>query len=302
MTNAPVSNIFHSSTHDGQGLRTVVFLAGCAMRCAWCHNPESLSAKRRVMLYPEKCIGCGECEGICDILSAYRSGGLDSFDACRGCGACESRCLGGAIRMTNACMSVDEVFSEVKKDKTYYKFSGGGVTVSGGECLLYPDFLEELFGRAREENIHTVIESAMNVKRESVERLIPLTDGFIVDIKLIDSSEHKKYTGVENDLILENIRLLHSRHPDVLVRTPLIPGVSDSEKNLFGIVDFLSSLDTRGEKKIELLRYNPLAKSKYDATRLAYSDFGERQSDEEMERIVKSLSKRAQNVTVIFQK
>ena len=289
---APVTNIFHSARHDGRGLRTVVFFGGCNMRCAWCHNPEGLSAKPRLMFYAKKCVGCGECMDTCDKIS-LKDGKMSLSDTCNLCGRCAEVCLGEALRPSSREMSVDEVMREVIKDKTYYRFSGGGVTASGGECLLYPEFLRELFGACREEGISTCIESALFVPRENVSALLELTDGFIVDLKIFDPVEHKKYTGVDNSRILENIKYLAENHGDLLVRTPLIPGATDSEENLFAILDFLSSVGVTGW---ELLRYNPLAGNKYSAIGKEYHDFGDRQSDETIEKILKALNEKNTSV------
>ena len=291
---ARITNIFHSARHDGRGLRTVVFFGGCGMRCAWCHNPESISHEPKLMFYSEKCVGCGECTRNCDKIS-FADGKISLADDCDLCGKCVDACLGEALVLSHREMSVDEVMREVIKDKTYYRFSGGGVTASGGECLLYPDFLRELFSSCRKEGISTCIESALFVPRENVSSLLELTDEFIVDLKIFDPTEHKKYTGVDNSRILENIKYLAENHGDLLVRTPLIPGATDSEENLFAILDFLSSV---GVTRWELLRYNPLAGNKYSAIGREYSDFGERQSNEAIERILKALNEKNTSVKV----
>ena len=291
---AQVTNIFHSARHDGRGLRTVVFFGGCNMRCAWCHNPEGLSAKPRLMFYAEKCVGCGECMGACDKIS-LKDGKMSLSDTCNLCGRCAEVCLGEALRPSSREMSVDEVMREVIKDKTYYRFSGGGVTASGGECLLYPEFLRELFGACREEGISTCIESALFVPRENITALLPITDEFIVDLKLISSAEHKKYTGVDNSRILENIKFLAENHNNVLVRTPLIPEVTDTEENLFGILAFLADASIR---EWELLRYNPLAGNKYAALGEEYRNFGERQSTEFVEKALEALNEKNTSVKV----
>ena len=291
---AKVTNIFHSARHDGRGLRTVVFFGGCGMRCAWCHNPESISPVPRLMFYSEKCVGCGECMKACDKIS-FADGKMRLAENCDLCGKCVDACLGEALALSSREMSVDEVMREVIKDKTYYRFSGGGVTASGGECLLYPDFLRELFTACRKEGISTCIESALFVPREKVSALLALTDEFIVDLKIFDPVEHKKYTGVDNSLILENIKYLAENHADLLVRTPLIPGVTDTEENLCAILDFLFSV---GVKSWELLRYNPLAGNKYAAIGAEYSDFGERQSSCFIEKTLKLLNEKNTSVKV----
>ena len=246
------------------------------------------------MFYSEKCVGCGECTRLCDKIS-FADGKISLADRCDLCGKCAEVCLGEALVLSHREMSVGEVMREVVKDKTYYRFSGGGVTASGGECLLYPDFLRELFSACREEGISTCIESALFVPRENISAFLELTDEFIVDLKIFEPKEHKKYTGVDNSRILENIKYLAENHSDLLVRTPLIPGVTDTEENLFAILDFLSAV---GVTRWELLRYNPLAGNKYSAMGREYYDFGERQSDETIEKILKTLNEKNTPVKV----
>lgn len=293
---APISNIFHSARHDGAGLRTAVFFGGCNMRCAWCHNPESLSASPKIMFYAEKCVGCGECTGRCEHIS-LDGGRLNISEGCNLCGDCVYLCLGEALCISNREMTVPEVMREVVKDKTYYRFSGGGITATGGECLLYPEFLCELFSACRREGINTCVESALYVPCENVLAVEELTDNFIVDLKLFDPEIHRKYTGVDNRRILENVRYLAKARPDLLVRTPLIPGVTDTEENLFAILDFLSA---SGVTSWELLPYNPLARSKYLALGKEYSDFGEKQSREFIEKTVDALNKKSTSVKVLL--
>ena len=289
MTRAPISNISHASLEDGAGLRTVVFLSGCNMRCLWCHNPESLSPSPRVMIYSAKCVGCRECLALgCDAMPS----GAGSYVAslCRACGGCEEVCLGDAIRLSCRQMSADEVFSEVLRDASYYKLSDGGITLSGGECLLYPDFAEELLSLAKGAGIGSCIETALCVPRENIERVLELTDKFFIDIKLIDDELHKKYTGVSNRAILENARWLLASHKGVTVRVPLIPEVTDTEENLDGIAAFLSSIETAGKAELELLRYNPLAEAKYEALGKSHRLFGTAHSDAELAAIAERLS------------
>ena len=298
MKYAPVSNISHASLEDGEGIRTVVFLAGCGLNCRWCHNPEAISQSSKVMFYKDKCIGCKECEKIdCPALC----GDISSYDAtaCNGCARCETECLGDAIRLSSRKMSVSEVTLEVERDLRYYRHSGGGVTFSGGECLLYPDFMECILSLCKEREIHTAVESSLFVPRENIVRLISLIDKFYFDIKLIDPNEHRIYTSHSNERILENAAYVLENHPNVTVRIPLIPSVTDTEENLFGILDFLSKAPSLGEKRVELLRYNSLADAKYSALGMRYENFGKAQTIEEIYALKEALRERYRGVDII---
>lgn len=298
MKYAPVSNISHASLEDGDGVRTVVFFAGCALGCRWCHNPEAISAKPKVMFYKDKCIGCGECERLmCPALP----GGIRGYNEalCTGCNRCAEECLGDAIRLSSRSMSVSDVMREVEMDQRYYRHSGGGVTFSGGECLIYPDFMESILTLCKEKKINTAVESSLFVKRESLERVIGLINKFYFDIKLIDPEEHEKYTGQKNGIILENSRYVLGNHPNVTVRIPLIPSVTDTEDNIYGILDFIDRCPAIGEKRVELLRYNPLADAKYSALGMRYENFGKAQPKEAILALKKVLSERYPEIRVI---
>ena len=279
MINAPISNISRASMEDGDGLRTVVFFSGCAMRCKWCHNPETQNAKARLMLYRDKCIGCGECTRI---GCAAIGNSLCEYDPklCTGCGKCVEACLGDALKLTHRSMSADEVVREVLKDEVFMRLSSGGVTLSGGECLLYPEFSVNVLSRVKERGIGTCVESALFVPHENVTRVMPFVDRFLIDIKIFDPEMHKEYTCVDNGLILENALYLMKNHPSVTVRIPLIPNVTDTVKNLSDIASFVKDAEYMGKRTIELLSYNPCADAKYAALGMEYTSFGKKQSDE----------------------
>jgi pyruvate formate lyase activating enzyme len=180
-------------------------------------------------------------------------------------------------------MTVEEVFAEVRKDAPYYERTGGGLTLSGGECLLYPDFAYELFTECHNAGINTAVESAFNVPRENIERILPVTDTLIVDIKHIDGEQHRFWTGTGNETILANLRRVADRHPRIWIRIPVIPGATDSGDNIRRIAELANILP--GVCRLELLKYNPLAENKYAALggEYRYETFGEAQSDEWME-------------------
>ena len=198
MKTATLFDIERNSFVDGPGIRTTVFFKGCNLKCAWCHNPESQSTKPQMMFYRDKCTGCGKCKEICP-----------TPDNCILCGKCTFYCPVDARKVCGKEYTVDEVFSEIIKDKSYYENSGGGVTFSGGECMLQIDFLAEILKKCKENGIHTAVDTAGHIPFESFKKILPYTDLFLYDIKIFDTQKHKQYVGVGNELILENsLRLM----------------------------------------------------------------------------------------------
>ena len=263
-----ILNVSRTSLHDGRGIRTVVYFKGCNMRCQWCHNPEGQEYGKEIIRNQSKCISCGACVSVCPNISPDMS---IRRDLCVRCGKCAAACPTGAISVAGEQKSVNEIMDIILKDKEYYDISGGGVTLSGGECMLFPDFAKKLLKECKAKNIDTVIESAFNVPWSNIEAVLPYVDTFFVDIKHMDSEIHEKYTGSKNDLILENIKKLAALTKNILIRIPAIPGVNDSEENLNSTKEFASSLGL----KTEILKYNNLARSKYLSLGREYITFGE---------------------------
>ena len=243
-TTANIFDIQRNSFVDGPGIRTTVFFKGCNLKCAWCHNPEGQSTKKEWMVYPDKCVGCGRCVGI----------GLESADFI---------CLHDAKIICGKEYTVDEVMREILKDKVFYENSGGGVTFSGGECMLQIDFLEEILKACKQNGIHTAVDTAGNVPFEWFERILPFTDLFLYDVKCFDREKHKRYTGAANELILSNLEKLLKTGRSVWVRIPIIPTVNDDEKELQHIKAFLRSC--KYPEKVELLPYHAMGEHKYAA-------------------------------------
>lgn len=253
MTRAIIFDIERSSYVDGPGIRTTVFFKGCNLRCAWCHNPESQSHKAEMMVYKSKCTGCGKCKEKCPY----------GLDECRLCGKCTLYCPHDAREVCGKEYTADELLCEILKDKSLYETSGGGVTFSGGECMLQIDFLEEILKKCKENGIHTAIDTAGHIKYESFERVIPYTDLFLYDVKCIDPNKHKQYTGVDNELILENLKRLMQAKMALWVRIPVIPTVNDTEEEMIKIKELFL---THGRpQKIELLPYHAMGEHKYSA-------------------------------------
>ena len=246
-------DIIRNSYVDGPGIRTTVFFKGCNLSCAWCHNPESQSGKPQIMFYSNKCIGCGTCKKKCP----------HGLEACELCGTCSLYCPTDARQLCGKEYTVEEVMKEILKDRSFYDASGGGVTFSGGECMLQIDFLEELLKACKQNGIHTAVDTAGHVPYEYFERILPYTDLFLYDVKCMDSTRHRQYTSVGNERILENLKQLLQTDRPVWVRIPVIPTVNDSVKEMTEIRAFF---ETYGKpEKIELLPYHAMGEHKYAA-------------------------------------
>ena len=296
---ALVVKIARGSLSDGPGIRTVVFLKGCNLRCQWCHNPEGISFDRQVMVYPEKCIRCGKCaeispgEFVLEESSAKHVGTVGESTM-----VCEQNCPKSAIEIVGREMTPRQVFDEIVRDKLFYSKSKGGVTFSGGECMMQTGFLEEILALCKAQEISAALETALNTDFARIHPLIDLVDLFIVDLKHMDNAKHQAYTGRENTRILENVKKLFSLHPNVLFRVPLIPTVNDDFENLTATVDFIAALKGNGEKRIEILRYNDLAGSKYEALKMPFVHFGSPQTQTQLDEICQQLKDRTSQVEV----
>ncbi len=258
-----VSDIKRFAVHDGEGIRTTVFLKGCSLKCVWCHNPESIGFKPQLAYYKAKCLNCGECVSACKNGAHKIENGIHIFDAslCIGCGECEKACLGDALKFYGKKMSVDEILPLLLEDRSYYETSGGGVTLSGGESLCQADFCLELLKRLKEEGINTAVDTCGFVTKEALEKVLPYTDMFLYDIKAIDPAVHKKCTGHTNELILENIKFIDSLGKKIEVRIPFVPDFNSEE--IEKMRDFLK--DLKNITAVKVLAYHNYASSKYDA-------------------------------------
>lgn len=262
---APVFNIQKFSLHDGPGIRTLVFFKGCPLRCQWCANPEGLEALPQLMVDEERCTHCSACQNKCSSL------GLDP-NHCQSCGECVSVCPVGARKVVGKVMDVDEVFSIVKRDSPFYQFSGGGVTLGGGEPLLYPHFAYELLKRCHDEGISTAIETSGYFNWESIEKIVPYIDWLLFDIKHFDSQKHKAWTGKENGLILSNLKkFLMAKKGEIIIRLPLIHGVNDDLQMWQQFLHTLEKwLDSIQKPSFHLLPYHQLGIGKYQQLGMEY--------------------------------
>lgn len=256
---ANVFDIKNYAIHDGPGIRTTVFFMGCTLHCAWCQNPESIVNKQRILFDPVRCIGCGRCADGCSALS---EDGRRYLSRCISCWRCVRGCPSKALRLLFKSYTVEELSKLLIQDKIFFDVSGGGVTCSGGECMLWSDYILQLFQRLKKEEIHTTIDTCGNVPFEEFEKILPWTDLFLYDVKIISREMHVRYTGKDNVQILENLKRLRAHTENIIIRIPLIPGVTDTEENLKGIAVFLQK--NIGKTQVNLLQYNTLAESKYE--------------------------------------
>ena len=265
---APVFNIQSYSIHDGPGIRVTVFVKGCPLRCKWCANPESNSPRPQLMFYAAKCAACGKCIEACPqgaIVPGVKEGkpiALTLREKCADCGKCAEACPYEARELAGREMTVREVLDRVLKDKLFLDASGGGMTVSGGECLAHPDFTEALLFAAKEAGLHTAAESCSFAPEETVDRAFRCLDLALLDIKHMDSREHRRLTGVPNELILSNIKHVYrDLKKAVTVRVPTIPGCNDSEENIAATARFVRD-ELGPEVGVHLLPYHRLGESK----------------------------------------
>lgn len=256
-----IFNIQKFSINDGPGIRTTVFMKGCPLNCLWCHNPESKSRKTEIFFDARKCVGCRSCEVCpygCHVFTDTEH--IFNREKCTACGKCAAECYTDALELVGTEKSVEEVIAEVMKDEAFYENSGGGMTLSGGEPMFQFDFTYELLKRAKENGLHTCIETCGFAKWEQYEKIADLVDIFLFDYKETDPGKHKEFTGVTNELILENLKKLDEKGCKTVLRCPIIPGLNDTDEHFTGIAKTANSL--RNVLEINVEPYHPLGKGK----------------------------------------
>jgi pyruvate formate lyase activating enzyme len=258
-----VFDIRRFSIHDGPGIRTAVFLKGCPLRCAWCHNPEGLSAAPEVVWRGERCTRCGTCLATCPEHALAWEGNAPVLDAyrCTLCGECADVCYAEAREVLGRQMTVEHVLAAVERDRPFYEESGGGVTFSGGEPLAQPEFLLKLLRGSRASGLHTVLDTCGYAAWDVVDRVRPHVDLFLYDLKLMDDERHRRATGVANGPVLDNLRGLSQAGARLTVRFPLVPGVNDDDENVRATAAFLAALP--GPPPVTVLPYHGLGADKY---------------------------------------
>lgn len=259
-----VFNIQKFSIHDGPGIRTTVFMKGCPLRCKWCANPESQSGRVQILYDEKKCHYCKRCVSVCPVGAIVM--GEDSrihvdFDKCRGCLSCVSSCPGKALTNEGEYRSVEEVFEICMQDEDFYLESGGGVTISGGEGMTQPDFVEKLVQKLKDRGVHTAIETTGYASEKVFQRLAPQFDLLLFDVKQYDARKHKEGTGVTNERILSNLKWAKEQGLSILPRIPVIPGFNDSLEDAAGIAKLLQEI---GLGTVQLLPFHQMGERKYE--------------------------------------
>jgi pyruvate formate lyase activating enzyme len=271
LTTSVIFDIEKFSIHDGPGIRTTVFLKGCPLSCAWCHNPESQARGPARWFWERRCIGCGACAVECGQQAISMAGGVPVTDdgRCVVCGECTAVCQTEAREIVGRAMTVAEVMAAILKDVPFYDESGGGVTFSGGEPLAQPEFLTELLRACRIHEIHTAVDTSGLAAWSTLQQISPLVDLFLYDLKVMDDARHRQYTGVSNRPILANLQRLVGQGSRVAVRMPVIPGINDDVANFEQMAGFLLALPR--VPPVSLLPYHQAAVDKYTRLGLPYT-------------------------------
>ncbi|MHA1272516.1 MAG: glycyl-radical enzyme activating protein [Promethearchaeota archaeon] len=267
---ALIFEIQKMSTEDGPGIRTTVFFKQCPLRCIWCHNPESIEKKPQLQWLEHKCIGCQICIDTCKqgALTFDKDGIHINREKCVSCGRCVEECPSTALNMYGKWWTLEDLFEEIDKDRVYYSKSGGGITVSGGEPTMQHEFVLEFLKICKENGISTALDTCGYASKEIYEKLLPYVDLILLDLKVIDSEKHKEYTGVPNELILNNARWLaeyvKANGKKMWIRTPIIPGYTATDENIKGIAEFIVNELNNIPERWDLLAFNNLCTSKYE--------------------------------------
>jgi pyruvate formate lyase activating enzyme len=275
-------NIQRYSVHDGRGIRTTVFLKGCPLRCAWCSNPESQRFGFENTFTPSTCIGCNRCVTACPTgaLSA-----IDSFDPakCTDCFECEQACPTASRKIIGRDWQIDDVVDEALKDSAFYKTSGGGVTLSGGEPLAQPAAALELAKALKRAGLHLAIETCGHAKWSDVEAVLSHCDQILFDLKMMDSAKHKEFTGVGNELILENVRKAAQLNKELIIRVPVIGGYNNDPENIRATAQFAAEI---GAAELHLLPFHRFGENKYKKSGMEYHCTAHTPSDSEMNNLL----------------
>jgi pyruvate formate lyase activating enzyme len=266
-----IFNIQRYSIHDGPGIRTTAFFKGCPLRCLWCQNPESQIKRPEIFFVSENCQGCGACAEVCLQGAIEVVEGLARTDreVCMGCGECTEACPNEARNLMGRNATAQEVFEELAADEIFYQRSGGGATLSGGEPLAQPRFAAEVLRLCKEASLHTALDTCGYAPWETVRQVLEYVDLVLYDFKHMDPEQHERYTGVSNELILENARRIHQLGIPMLARVPVIPGRNDAEENVVATALFIAT-ELGDSTGVHLLPYHRLGETKHE--RMEQSD------------------------------
>jgi len=266
-----VFDIERFAVHDGPGIRTTVFLKGCPLRCKWCHNPEAFSLKPQLVQFKHNCIACGACVRNCPrgAITASDDGIVIDRSLCDDCGACTEECYAEALVMSGREMTAAEAIEEVKKDLVFYRNSGGGMSISGGEPLLQPEFTEALLVLAHEADIHTCLDTSGCADWSVIEPLLAHIDLVLYDLKMLAPEAQREYIGGSVERVVENLKRICERSIAVRIRVPIVPGYTDAPDNIAAIAELSSTLPS--VEGVDLLRYHQLGESEYASLGLTYS-------------------------------
>lgn len=284
-----ITSIQKYSIHDGDGIRTTVFFKGCLLKCVWCHNPETQSFKPQLLYDRERCLGCRSCEAVCPEKAVHEEEGKVITDPqlCSGCGTCVDYCNYNLREIAGKEYTVKELLKELIKDEMFYEESGGGVTLSGGEVMTADmDFVEELAGQLKRMGITVTIDTCGQAPCENFKRLLPYVDTFLYDIKTMDNEVHKKYMGMGNEQILENLEQISNEGARIYIRIPVIKEVNGTEKDMQAIIDYLKEKQIRAAG-VNLLPYHNTGSGKYERMGQVYEGAAlSAPSKDEMEQFV----------------
>ena len=258
---ANIVEIKRFAVHDGDGIRATVFFKGCPLKCVWCHNPETISPKRQLAFYRHKCISCGKCAEVCGCHTFSENMHMADNKKCTVCGKCTKVCPQSALEIFGTEMSTDDICSVLLKDRDFYAESGGGITLSGGECLLQSEACFEILETMKQNGINTAVDTCGFVPKSAIDKVMPYTDTFLYDIKAIDEDVHIKCTGQSNKIILDNLIYLDSCGAKSEIRIPFVPSYNAAQ--IKKIAAFLSML--KNIVRVRVLPYHNYARSKYDA-------------------------------------